>query len=94
VARYVRDALPAKLISVLESTHANNDSYNVGANLDSFDSSGPNSADKSDGDQIISSWKNNLNKAFEDVDQDLKRQTNIDCICSGTTAVSIVKVVS
>lgn len=91
VARYVRDALPEKLCSILESTHRSNDSDNVGnMNQDSFDNSG----DKSDRNQLISLWKNNLIKAFEDLDQDLKRQTSIDCICSGTTAVCIVRVVN
>lgn len=84
----MRDALPEKLCSILDSTHRSNDSNDVGTNLDSFDNSG----DKSEGD--ISLWKNSFIKAFEDLDQDLKRQTSIDCICSGTTAVSIIKVVN
>lgn len=40
---------------------------------------------------LFSSWKAGFLKAFKEVDDQLSRGTNIDCICSGTTAVSVVK---
>ncbi|KAJ4772116.1 Protein phosphatase 2C family protein [Rhynchospora pubera] len=92
VARYVRDALPTKLCTVIKSTQGSHDSDSVMAKLESSDNSDMKSREKSDPDQFIFSWENNLIKAFEDLDQDLKHQTGIDCICSGTTAVSVVKV--
>lgn len=44
-----------------------------------------------DSQQCFSSWKAIFVKAFEEVDKELSQQASIDCICSGTTAVSIVK---
>nr|CAD1817516.1 unnamed protein product [Ananas comosus var. bracteatus] len=38
-----------------------------------------------------SSWNSIFVRAFEDMDTDLKSHPFIDCICSGTTAVSIFK---
>ncbi|KAJ3680900.1 hypothetical protein LUZ60_015389 [Juncus effusus] len=76
VARYIRDALPSKLCSLFESK-ISHDQLKDEINDSNCDQ--------------FSTWKNNVIKAFEDLDEELSRQTGIDCICSGTTAVSIVK---
>ncbi|KAG0519709.1 hypothetical protein BDA96_08G009500 [Sorghum bicolor] len=61
--------------------------------LDSFDKSDSSSSsdDTSDESQLLSTWKNIFVKAFEQVDEELRQHSGIDCICSGTTAVAAVR---
>ncbi|KAM0849722.1 hypothetical protein ACQ4PT_053552 [Festuca glaucescens] len=93
VARHVRDALPAKLSSVLAAPKTEEDAPSSNADLDSFDKSDDSTtfSDTSDESQLISSWKSLIVKAFEDVDGELRQHSGIDCICSGTTAVTVVR---
>jgi serine/threonine protein phosphatase PrpC len=93
VARHVRDALPAKLSSVLAAPKTEEDAPSSNADLDSFDKSDDSTtfSDTSDESQLISSWKSLIVKAFEDVDEELRKHSGIDCICSGTTAVTVVR---
>ncbi|KAK1629404.1 hypothetical protein QYE76_003719 [Lolium multiflorum] len=93
VARHVRDALPAKLSSVLAAPKTEEDAPSSNADVDSFDKSDDSTtfSDTSDESQLISSWKSLIVKAFEDVDEELRQHSGIDCICSGTTAVTVVR---
>ena len=61
--------------------------------LDSFDKSDSSSSsdDTSDESQLLSTWKNIFVKTFEQVDEELRQHSGIDCICSGTTAVAAVR---
>ena len=61
--------------------------------LDSFDKSDSSSFsdDPSDESQLLSTWKNTFVKTFEQVDEELRQHSGIDCICSGTTAVAAVR---
>ncbi|CAD6258776.1 unnamed protein product [Miscanthus lutarioriparius] len=61
--------------------------------LDSFDKSESSSFsdDPSDESQLLSTWKNIFVKTFEQVDEELRQHSGIDCICSGTTAVAAVR---
>ncbi|KAJ1264463.1 hypothetical protein BS78_08G002600 [Paspalum vaginatum] len=60
--------------------------------FDSFDKSdSSSSSDTSDENQLLSTWKSIFTKAFEEVDAELKQHSGIDCICSGTTAVAVVR---
>ncbi|WVZ87955.1 hypothetical protein U9M48_034528 [Paspalum notatum var. saurae] len=62
------------------------------ADLDSFDKSdSSSSSDTSDENQLLSTWKSIFTKTFEEVDAELKQHSGIDCICSGTTAVTVVR---
>ncbi|XP_020262144.1 probable protein phosphatase 2C 73 [Asparagus officinalis] len=80
VACYIRDNLPSKLSSRLNSLQTILDDDNhVEPNDDNADTS------------EFSSWKSTFTKAFEELDKELSNHATIDCICSGTTAVSIVK---
>jgi hypothetical protein len=47
--------------------------------------------DTSDEKHLLSTWKNISVKTFEQVDEELKQHSGIDCICSGTTAVTVVR---
>lgn len=90
VSRHVRDALPTKLSSSLTLKTEEDTSSN--ADLDSFDKSDCTSfSDTSDENQLLSSWKSKIVKTFEDVDEELRQHSGIDCICSGTTAVTVVR---
>ncbi|CAL4995962.1 unnamed protein product [Urochloa decumbens] len=40
---------------------------------------------------LLSTWRNMLVKTFEQVDEELRQHSGIDCICSGTTAVTAVR---
>lgn len=80
VASYVRDNLPSKISSRLNSLQPLEDEDNRN--------------EMNDNDEDIRelfSWKSTFLKAFEDLDKELGDHSTIDCICSGTTAVSIVK---
>ncbi|XP_017698770.2 probable protein phosphatase 2C 73 [Phoenix dactylifera] len=97
VAGHVRDTLPMRLSSEFMSSqffdHGNNDS-----NLNKNNVNGDDSDDSDhfhdvsdDSQHCFSAWKAIIVKAFEEMDKELSQQASIDCICSGTTAVSIVK---
>ncbi|XP_062197435.1 probable protein phosphatase 2C 73 isoform X3 [Phragmites australis] len=89
VARHVRDVLPTKLSSLKLKTE---EDPSINTNLDSFDkSNSTSSSDTSDENQLLTTWKNIFLKAFEDVDEELRQHSGIDCICSGTTAVTVVR---
>ncbi|KAE8809897.1 putative protein phosphatase 2C 73 [Hordeum vulgare] len=91
VARHVRDSLPKKL-SASMAPRAEDDAPSSNADVDSFDKSDcTSSSDTSDEHQLLSSWKSLIVKAFEDVDEELRQHSGIDCICSGTTAVTVVR---
>ncbi|GJM88188.1 hypothetical protein PR202_ga04218 [Eleusine coracana subsp. coracana] len=89
VACHVRDTLPSKLSSYLK---LKTEDLSSNSDLDSFDKSDSTSfSDTSDENQLLSTWKNIFLKTFEDVDQELRQHSGIDCICSGTTAVTVVR---
>lgn len=82
VACYVRDHLPSKLTSKLNSLQV----PLIAADDCQCDSNG-NDADATE----LCSWKSTFVKVFEELDKELRNHASIDCICSGSTAVSIVK---
>uniref|UniRef100_A0A0E0MBL8 protein-serine/threonine phosphatase n=1 Tax=Oryza punctata TaxID=4537 RepID=A0A0E0MBL8_ORYPU len=90
VARHVRDVLPMKLSSSLARKTEQHPSRNTDKEtLDKSDCTSLN--DTSNEKQLLSTWKNIFVKTFEDVDEDLRQHSGIDCICSGTTAVTVVR---
>ncbi|ONK78095.1 uncharacterized protein A4U43_C02F14260 [Asparagus officinalis] len=105
VARRVRDSLPLKLSAHLESNSRNHyfvseNSISTIGNLTSeetlsicLDEESRNSADlDEDRDpDLFSILKESFLKAFKVMDKELKLHPNIDCFCSGTTAVTLIK---
>ncbi|KAM7526547.1 hypothetical protein LguiA_016449 [Lonicera macranthoides] len=81
VARYVRDTLPSKLSS---SSKSHNNNNGGGKNGKHGKSDEPNP-------HFSSSWKSNILKSFQDMDDDLQGKPTIDSYCSGTTAVTVIK---
>ncbi|KAG8093380.1 hypothetical protein GUJ93_ZPchr0012g21078 [Zizania palustris] len=90
VARHVCDALPTKLSSSLTLKTEEDPSSNTA--LDPSNKPDHTSlSDASDEKQLLSTWKNIFVKTFEEVDEELRQHSGIDCICSGTTAVTVVR---
>lgn len=91
VARKVRDSLPLKLTAHWDLNHAND--------IDSEDCS-PAFEDMKTTDsvdeevncpEIFMTLKEAYLKAFKIMDRELKAHPDIDCFCSGTTAVTLIK---
>lgn len=93
VARKVRDALPLKLLSFVQSCDS---SKQNGSNL-SCCNGDPKSdvveSEKNDSleDQVDSLWREAFLKSYKAMDKELRSHPNLDCFCSGSTAVTIVK---
>lgn len=101
VAGHVRDNLPSKLSSQLkalashEHHQADSDlSFCIDKSIECNRRSDSYETNKDDNGKWLSSWKHTFTNAFEELDNELNLNTSIDCICSGTTAVSVVKLVS
>ncbi|KAK8950016.1 putative protein phosphatase 2C 73 [Platanthera guangdongensis] len=90
VAGHVSKNLPSKLSQLLKQPSFPEGNKGDG-DLRSNTSSESHVAGKHDSGIWLSSWKKTFTNAFEELDNELSTNTSIDCICSGTTAVSIVK---
>lgn len=105
VAKRVRDSLPLKLSAhwevniksdeVLREISLNTAGINAeGTSLLSADEDSRPSVDIEDTEkhlEIFHTLKESFLKAFKVMDRELKMYTSIDCFCSGTTAVTLVK---
>ncbi|KAL0443191.1 UNVERIFIED_CONTAM: putative protein phosphatase 2C 6 [Sesamum latifolium] len=102
VARKVRDALPILLRSQLETklendqNHANeNGNFEGMRRFDDFmDEDGCESMEAEDTDKVPEMYvplKKSILKAFKLMDKELKLHPTIDCFCSGTTSVALIK---
>lgn len=106
VAKRVRDSLPLKLSAHWEVNINGEDvlreiSLNTTGSMNSDDTSFISadeesrvSVDLNDTDkhpEIFLGLKESFLKAFRIMDRELRMHTNIDCFCSGTTAVTLVK---
>eukprot|EP00252_Welwitschia_mirabilis_P009662 TRINITY_DN2238_c0_g1_i2.p1 TRINITY_DN2238_c0_g1~~TRINITY_DN2238_c0_g1_i2.p1 ORF type:complete len:258 (+),score=49.78 TRINITY_DN2238_c0_g1_i2:757-1530(+) len=105
VARKVRDSLPLKLLSQLQADANDNDNFvNVNGNVQSMDSEDstlppvdidpkefPNSEDWEQHQHMFYTLKESILKAFRVMDKELWLHPTIDCFCSGTTAVTLIK---
>ncbi|XP_076947517.1 putative protein phosphatase 2C 52 [Bidens hawaiensis] len=91
VARKVRDTLPLKVISFFDSydSKKNKSSSNICCNEDSV-SEGPDCETVVE-DKMGLSWKDAFLKSYKSMDKELRFHPRLDCFCSGSTAVTIVK---
>lgn len=91
VARKVRDTLPLKLSSFMNSSESKNGSTanccNVNVKSDVVDPVKTTPAEES----VESLWREALLKAYKAMDKELRSHPNLDCFCSGSTAVSVIK---
>lgn len=92
VARKVRDVLPLKLISFINSCELKQ------TGSSSICCSGDFSSDRGDLENDIPSdekgsslWREAFLKTYKAMDKELKSHPNLDCFCSGSTSVTIIK---
>lgn len=94
VARKVRDALPLKLLSFL---HSHVSKQNGSVKTTCFkgntkpDDGGDMEKDGSTEDKVDSLWREAFLKSYKAMDKELRSHPNLDCFCSGSTAVTVVK---
>ncbi|EEF44478.1 probable protein phosphatase 2C 52 isoform X2 [Ricinus communis] len=93
VARKVRDALPIKLLSFLHSIQSRqNESGQTCFKGNSKKSDvGDCEKDASTEDKLNSVWREAFLKSYKAMDKELRSHPNLDCFCSGSTAVTIIK---
>ncbi|KAK7401973.1 hypothetical protein VNO78_13882 [Psophocarpus tetragonolobus] len=93
VARKVRESLPLKLLSFFHSSESGRNGsgktcFRGNINLESGESEKDFSAE----DKENSMWREAFMKAYKAMDKELRSShPNLDCFCSGSTAVTIVK---
>ncbi|KAI6698560.1 hypothetical protein NL676_018679 [Syzygium grande] len=103
VARHVRDSLPSKLSSVIQSLQ-NKGSHRKDPDLVDKDDDGQENGEKERNedagdsweddfchDMLLSSWEASFVKSFKEIDDELSFDSSIDSFCSGSTAVTMVK---
>ncbi|KAJ8568640.1 hypothetical protein K7X08_028173 [Anisodus acutangulus] len=92
VARKVRDALPLKLVSFLQSfdSKRNGSSGSCCNGNPKLDVVEP---DKDGGmeDKVDYLWREAFLKSYKAMDKELRSHPNLDCFCSGSTAITLVK---
>lgn len=91
VARKVRDALPIKLLSFLDSSESKRNESSKASFKDMKLESGEAENNFSAEDEVSSMWREAFMKAYKAMDKELKSHANLDCFCSGSTSVTVVK---
>ncbi|XP_009766317.1 putative protein phosphatase 2C 1 [Nicotiana tabacum] len=84
VARKVRDALPLKLKSLLQSFESNRSENPQVETVDP-------DKDQVTSDKVVTQWKDAFLQSYKAMDKELRSQPNLDCFCSGSTAVTLIK---
>ncbi|WJZ99424.1 hypothetical protein VitviT2T_017872 [Vitis vinifera] len=93
VARKVRDALPLKLLSFLHSYQSRQNGSSTAcfkSDLKKLDG-GDSEKDSSTEDKLDCLWREAFLKSYKAMDKELRSHPNLDCFCSGSTAVTIVR---
>ncbi|XP_059663132.1 probable protein phosphatase 2C 52 [Cornus florida] len=93
VARKVRDTLPLKLLSFLHSHESKQNvssttccTRNLKSDVGDLEKDGGATEDK-----VYSVWREAFLKSYKAMDKELRSHPNLDCFCSGSTAVTMVK---
>ncbi|KAI3714087.1 hypothetical protein L1987_72677 [Smallanthus sonchifolius] len=91
VARKVRDTLPLKLFSFFDSYESkkNKSTGTICCSEDTVSEGAGCEAGMED--KTGSSWKDAFLKSYKSMDKELRFHPSLDCFCSGSTAVTIVK---
>ncbi|KAL6841622.1 hypothetical protein ACP4OV_028561 [Aristida adscensionis] len=99
MARKVRDTLPSKLRDLIYDDYGDSPTSNSDGSVledtlspyaDAEDKS-PMAGQKEEHHDFFKTMKESFRKAFRITDKELKLHRNIDSICSGTTAVTLIK---
>ncbi|XP_068634466.1 probable protein phosphatase 2C 73 [Aristolochia californica] len=97
VARHVRDVLPYKLTQELNPPKPKKSDEDYDDSNEDIEDSDDDDVDVDEDDNgsnchpFFSSWKGAFVKAYKEMDKELNLDSNFNCYCSGTTAVSVLK---
>ncbi|XP_057455474.1 probable protein phosphatase 2C 52 isoform X2 [Lotus japonicus] len=92
VAHKVRDALPVKLLSYLNSYESRGNASGKASIKGEIKPETEESEKDFCGEDTLSAmWREAFMKAYKAMDKELKSHPNLDCFCSGSTSVTIVK---
>ncbi|XWS54246.1 hypothetical protein CRYUN_Cryun10bG0074300 [Craigia yunnanensis] len=93
VARKVRDALPLKLLSSMHiyQSRQNGPGRTCFKGNSKKSDGGDSEKDGSADERLNSLWREAFMKSYKAMDKELRSHPNLDCFCSGSTAVTIVK---
>ena len=95
VARKVREMLPLKISSFMNSSEPVTSGSSVNCcngNVKSDVVDPVKDVPVEEG--VESSWREAFLKAYKSMDKELRSHPNLDCFCSGSTAVSVIKQVN
>ncbi|CAG7908972.1 probable protein phosphatase 2C 1 [Brassica rapa] len=88
VSRKVRESLPVRLLSFVQSKQ------NGTSKSDSQEAAAKEKEEKeeaSEEDKLKLLWEEAFLKAFSAMDKELRSHPNVECFCSGSTAVTVIK---
>ncbi|CAN7138745.1 hypothetical protein HID58_037354 [Brassica napus] len=88
VSRKVRESLPVRLLSFVQSKQ------NGTSKSDSQEAAGKEKEEKEEAneeDKLKLLWEEAFLKAFSAMDKELRSHPNVECFCSGSTAVTVIK---
>ncbi|KAL8511017.1 hypothetical protein ACS0TY_017735 [Phlomoides rotata] len=92
VARKVRDTLPLKLSSFMDSSESKKTGSSANCcNGDVKSDVADPAQDTPVEEGVESLWREAFLKSFKAMDKELRSHPNLDCFCSGSTAVTVVK---
>lgn len=86
VARKVRDSLPLKLLELWKS-QVTGEKASI---EEALTAKSPRNVNLEQHKMLAEAWKECIPKAYNAMDKELKTHPNIDCFCSGTTAVTML----
>lgn len=89
VARHARDVVPTKLSKAIKKQLSQPENGVVSEACVEPDNNGGNQRNR-----LVSKWEAAFEESFKEFDQELSLDSSIDCFCSGTTAVTIIKQVN
>ncbi|WZZ56408.1 probable protein phosphatase 2C 1 isoform X1 [Brassica napus] len=83
VSRKVRESLPVRILSFLQSKPSKSDSQEADKEEEEEEAS--------EEDKLKLLWEEAFLKAFSAMDKELRSHPNVECFCSGSTAVTVIK---
>jgi serine/threonine protein phosphatase PrpC len=86
----VRDSLPVKLLSLLNSIKSKQNGP-IGTRASKSDSLEAEKEESTEEDKLNFLWEEAFLKSFNAMDKELRSHPNLECFCSGCTAVTIIK---
>ncbi|CAH8390501.1 unnamed protein product [Eruca vesicaria subsp. sativa] len=86
VSRKVRESLPVRLLSFMNSIQSKQNGTSKSDSQEAADKE-----EASEEDKLKLLWEEAFLKAFNAMDKELRSHPNVECFCSGSTAVTVIK---